>query len=511
MKDEGVGVYNTLMSEEAEMILPFRNAGTWFWGSVTGWTLLHILLAAQLPVSGDEAYYWDCARHFDWAYFDQPGLMIWPIAFFRLILGDISLAVRAPALMASFIIAPMMLGLIRRLGGGYSHATVAYSLLHLMPLFFLGSLYESTDIGMAAAYIGATWAAVVVAQGDRRGWWGFGLAMGLGFLAKFPIVMALPLILVALGRKEARDDLVTATPWLAALMSLALTAPVWIWAVLNNWDNIFFQGMRRMEGSGLTLKYLGEFLGAGLGLATPFLAIAIVLALWHFASKGQVDRWVVITASMIPFFVFGLISLRSRIGAHWGGPGMLIGAVILSLVAFKGRRWLIGSGAVFGLAISLTIIGIVLVPEFLMDAEWSYAGRPKRFNTGELSRLVGNEEISAVLQRRLEPGEILLFTSYTDAHLFAFLSEGQLKTRLASLADGKHGLASLYWYESGDLIGKDALVVTPKGRLVRLLPIYCTEVEELAPVEIFRNDEVIRRLLLVRCRGVTRDQGAFAR
>lgn len=493
------------------MTWPFRNPRTWFWGSVAGWTFLHILLAATLPVSGDEAYYWDCARHLDWAYYDQPGLMIWPIAFFRLILGDVSLAVRAPALMASFIIAPMMLGLIQRLGGGYSHAVAAYSLLHLMPVFFLGSFYESTDIGLSAASIGATWAAVAVAQGDRRGWWGFGLAMGLGFLAKFPIAMALPLILVALGRKEARDDLATATPWLAALMSLALTAPVWIWAVLNNWDNIFFQGMRRMEGSGLTLKYLGEFLGAGLGLATPFLAIAIILALCQFAPKGRADRWVVITAAVMPFLIFGLVSLRSRVGAHWGGPGMLIGAVVLSLVTFKGRRWLIGAGAVFGLAVSLAIIGIVLAPEFLMDAEWSYGGRPKRLNAGELSRLVGNEEILVELRRRLEPDEVLLLTSYTDTHLLAFLSKGQLKTRLASLAKGKHGLASLYWYESGDLIGKDALVVTPKGRLVRLLPIYCTEVEELEPLEIFRNGEVIRRLLLVRCRGITRDQGAFAR
>ncbi len=482
-----------------------------FWGSVAGWTLLHILLAAILQISGDEAYYWDCARHFDWAYYDQPGLMIWPIAFFRLILGDVALAVRAPALIASFVIALMMLGLVRRLGGGYAQAAVAYGLIHLMPLFFMGSFYESTDIGLAAAYVGATWAAVTVAQGDRRGWWGFGLATGLGFLAKFPIVMVLPVIFVALGKKEARDDLATPTPWLAAVMSLALTAPVWIWASLNDWDNIFFQGMRRMEGSGLTLKYLGEFLGASLGLATPFLAIAIVVALWHFASKGRADRWVVITAAALPFFALGLVSLTDRGGGHWGGSGMLVGAVILSLVTFKGRRWLIGAGAVFGLAVSLAIIGIALAPEFLMDAELSYAGRPKRFNTGELARLVGNEEMGADIQRRLGPDEVLLFTSYTDTHLFAFLSKGQLETRLASLARGKHGLASLYWYEPGDLIGRDVLVVTPKGRLARLLPTFCTEVEELQPVEYRRDDEVIRQLLLFRCQGVTRDQGAFAR
>ena len=482
-----------------------------FWWSVVGWSSIHIVLAATLQVSGDEAYYWDCARHLDWAYFDQPGLMIWPIAFFRLIFGDISLAVRAPALLASFLIAPLMLGLIRRLGGGYGQAAGAYALLHLMPLFFLGSFYESTDIGLAAAFVGATWAAVAVAQGDRRGWWGFGLAVGLGFLAKFSIVMALPIILVALLSGDARKDLRTLTPWLAALMSLALTAPVWIWAFLHGGDNIFFQGMRRTEGQELTLKYLGEFLGASFGLATPFLAIAIVIALWRYADRRWVDRWVVIAAAAMPFLFFGMVSLKNRVGGHWGGPGMLVGAVVLALVVFRGRRLLIGMGAVFGLVVSVGIIAVVLFPEALMDAQWSYGGRPKRFNTDEMARLVGNHEMAAEIGDRLRDDEVLLFTSYTDTHLFSFLSKGSLGARLASLARGKHGLASLYWYEPGDLIGQDALVVTPKGRLARLLPTFCTEVEELEPVEFWRDDEVIRQLLLFRCSSITRDQGAFAR
>jgi 4-amino-4-deoxy-L-arabinose transferase-like glycosyltransferase len=483
----------------------------WFWGSVGAWAVLHIVLAASLQISGDEAYYWDCARHFDWAYYDQPGLMIWPIAFFRLILGDVSLAVRAPAILASFVIALMMLGLVRRLGGGYRHAAVAYSLLHLMPAFFLGSFYESTDIGLAAASIGATWAAVAVAQGDRRGWWAFGLAMGLGFLAKFPIVVMAPIILVALASKEARDDLRTPTPWLAAMMSLALTAPVWIWAVQNDWDNIFFQGMGRIEDHGLTLKFLGEFVGASLALATPFLAVAIIVALWLFVVKGRVDRWVVITAALMPFLFFGLISLTSRVGGHWGGPGMVIGAVVLSLVTFRGRRGLIWAGGIFGLVLVLAVIGIVLRPDLLMDAQWSYEGRPKRFNTKKLAAILGNEAMTVELLRRFGDDEAILLTSYTDTHLFAFLSKGKLPTRLASLSRGKHGLASLYWHPRGDLIGKDVVVVMPKARQARLLPTYCTSVEELEPLEFRRNGEVIRHELVSMCRGVTRDGGAFSR
>lgn len=482
-----------------------------FWWSVAAWSVVHILCAVILPLSGDEAYYWDCARHLDWAYYDQPGLMIWPIALTRLVFGDSSLAVRAPALLAGFALAPLLLGLIRRFGGGYREATAAYAVLHLMPLFFLGSFYESTDIGLAAAYLAATWAAVSIAQGDRRGWWGFGLAAGVGFLAKFSIVTILPVVGVVLMAKSARDDLRTPTPWLAALVSILLTTPVWIWAALNGGDNLFFQGMRRAEQNQLTSKYLVEFAGSSLALATPFLGLAAGYALLLFVRRKQVGHRVVAAAALMPFLVFGAVSLTNRVGAHWGGPGMVVGAAVLALVPFRWRKALIILGAIFGLTVSAVILGIVLFPEPLMRVEWSYAGRPKRFNTRELSRLVGTESMTAEFERRRIPGEPMLFTSYTDTHLFNFLSEGRLDLRLANLSRGKHGLASLYWYPRCDLIGRDILVVTPKNRLAKLLPTYCTEVEELDPVEVRWDGRVIRKLLVLRCREVRRDPGAFTR
>jgi hypothetical protein len=48
-----------------------------------GTTLLHVFIAVATPVSGDEAYYWDCSRHLDWSYFDQPPLVIWAMIPFR--------------------------------------------------------------------------------------------------------------------------------------------------------------------------------------------------------------------------------------------------------------------------------------------------------------------------------------------------------------------------------------------------------------------------------------------
>ncbi|MCD4748929.1 MAG: glycosyltransferase family 39 protein [Thermoanaerobaculales bacterium] len=482
-----------------------------FWISVFGWTVLHVALAMLTPISGDEAYYWDCARHFDWAYFDQPGGVIWPIAIFRLLFGDTALAVRAPAITFSFLTAIFVLGLVRRLGGTHRHAAAAYALLHGMPFFFLGSFYESTDIGLTTAFAAATWAAVSIAQGERRAWWGFGLATGLGFLAKFPAVLVVPAIIPALGRREIRRQLTTPTPWLAAALSFTLTAPVWIWAVQHDWANISFQLEDRHKSGALSLKYLGEFLGVNLLLATPFLAVALVIALWILARRAGADGWAVIVATIIPFLFFGLISLHGRVGPHWGGPALVTGAVVLALTPFRGRRVLVILGMVFGLSLCFGVAAAVTYPKALMDLEWSYGGRPKRINTGQLARILGNEEITAELALRLRPEETLLLTSYSDAHLYALVSRGTLQTRLAHLAEGKHGLASLYWYEENDLLGQTALVATEKERILQVLPQYCTTLEVLPPITVSLKTEIIRTVYLYRCVGITRDEGAFSR
>ena len=341
-------------------------------------TLLHVVLAVATPVSGDEAYYWDCSRHLDWSYFDQPPLVIWAMVPFRAIFGECRLAVRAPAVLASLLIGVFMLPLVRRLGGGYRHASVAYLVLHGTPLFFLGSFYCSTDIAMGAAYLAATWAAVALAQGASRAWWGFGIAVGLGFLAKFPVVVVLAALAPALVRGAAGRDLRTPTPYLAAALSGALTLPVWLWGAQHEWANIIFQLAGRHDSSGFTLRYLGEMLAGVLVLLTPFLAVAAAVA-WWLSRPDRDAGWVVArVAAIAPLVFFGLVSLRTRVAPHWVAPGVMVAFVMLPLVAFRWRRGLQLAGVVAGVGLSLAAIAVVLAPESLLAVEWASRGGPDR-------------------------------------------------------------------------------------------------------------------------------------
>jgi hypothetical protein len=474
-------------------------------------TLLHVLLAVTLPLSGDEAYYWDCSRHLDWSYFDQPPLAIWTMVPARWLLGETRLAVRLPSILASLLTGLMLLPLVRRLGGEARHAAWAWLVLHGMPIFFIGAFYASTDVMMTTATVGATWAIVAICQGEGRAWWGLGVAIGLGFLAKFPVVLVLPALLPVLLHQRLRAELRTPRPYLAATIAALLTAPVWIWAVGHGWINVLFQLEGRHHGGTITLKYLGEFVAANLGLASPLLAIAMLVA-WARRWREPDPGWrALLLAVALPIAVFGLVSLRTRVGAHWGGPGLILGVVPLVLTRFRWRRGLVIAGAATGLALSLLVVGIVAAPEKLVGLEWSYSGRSHRISTRKLAAAIGNDELLAGVRAARRPGELVASESYSTVHLLAFWSGGELPTRLAHVKPGKHGLASLYWYHPDELVGRDVLFVTEKHQVDEPLGRIFADLTELEPIRIERNGELVRTIRLLRCRDLQTPAGAFTR
>ncbi len=480
-----------------------------WWLLLAAALLLHAVLAASLPVSGDEAYYWDCSRHPDWSYFDQPALVIWAMVPFRAVLGETRLAVRAPAILSSLLLGVFLLGLVRRLGGGVREAAWAYAVLHLMPLFFLGSFYTSTDIAMTAAFVAAAWAAVAVAQGERRAWWGFGAAVGLGFLAKFPVVLVLPALLPVLLDPERRRDLTTPVPWAAGALSLLLTAPVWIWGAEHHWDNIAFQLAGRHHGGGPTAKYIAEFLGANLLLATPTLFVAAAAAVALALRSGDPGRRAAALAALGPFAAFGLVALRERVGAHWGGPGLVVAVALLAVTPLRWRRGAVAAGAVLGLVLSAAVVLVALAPERLAAVEWSYRGRPHRISTKKLAAAIGNREIAREAARR-RAGRLVASESYTNVHLLAFLSRGTLPTRLAHVKPGKHGLASLYWYPPETLRGRDFLFVTEKPGVRPALERLFASVRDEPPI-VVRKGPVTRTITVFACDGLLHPEGTFTR
>jgi 4-amino-4-deoxy-L-arabinose transferase-like glycosyltransferase len=484
-----------------------------FWAVLLLATAVRLLLAAVAPLSGDEAYYWDCSRHLDWAYFDQPPLVIWAMIPFRMLFGETALAVRMPAILASFGLGVCLPPLARRLGGGYREAMYAYLWACAMPLFQIGSFYASTDIAMSALFVAATWSAVALAQGDARAWWGFAVAIGLGFLAKFPAVLALFALVPALFNPDVRRQLRTPTPWLAALLAILLTLPVWIWAVQHGWDNIEFQLQVRQDIEPLGVRHLAKFVVSSVLVASPplFVAMAVV---WCRALARSPPWKAVAFGAAAPFVVFGLVSLRTHVGAHWGGPGLVLGALLLAMMpAPRPRRALACASAAFSGLVTVFVLVVVLFPAQLLRADWTRNPPFDRIRTKVLQPLLGDQKVVRRIERLRRPDEFVASESYPAVHQFSFLSERQeLPFLLADVNDGKHGLASLYWHTPAELEGRNVLFVTRSTTLTveRLTP-YFDRVDEIAPIEITRNGEVIRHYRVFRGTGLRNVVPAFSR
>lgn len=496
-------------------------------------TLIRIVGSALFPLSGDEAYYWDCSRHLDWSYFDQPPLVIWAMVPFRAVLGETALAVRAPAILASLLLALFLIPLVRRLGGGYRETLWAYLLLQIMPIYFLASSYASTDVAMVTAYVGATWAAIAIAQGEKRAWWGFGIACGLGFLAKFPVVLAAVALVPALRVKEVRADLRTSTPWLAALVSLILTAPVWIWGAQHNWDNVLFQFTGRHSGMGesgrgvsnfLSLvgsewdllggpKHVLEFLGANMGFATPFLFVAMVMALWYSRRHREVGWSVYRVATLTPLVFWGLLSLKQRVGAHWGAPALALGVVAVAMINIPGRKWMTVAAAVFSAVIVLPVLFLITQPQILLSIPAIAEQSDERIANSPISYLFGGDEVAAEVKNRLRPGELVASDSYTITHLVGFDGGGTFETRLGRIMGrGLHGLASLYWHTPAELQGADMLFLTDeKDKIGEQLDQLFAACEEAEPIRIYRQGRMVRYEDVFHCRDLQEPKPTFTR
>jgi len=477
---------------------------------VAALTVAKIVLAIVLPISGDEAEYWDCSRHFDWSYLDHTPLLFWSMIPFRAIFGESSLAIRLPSIISGLVVAFALPGLVRRLGGPADGAARAWLALNAMPIFFLGSFYGWTDGPMLAAFVVATLGAVAVACGEARGWWVFGAAIGIGFLAKITVVLVLAAIVPLFFIREARATLRTPHPWLAALLATGLTTPFWIWGARHDWVNITFQ-LRQRHTRGGSIDPAGalEFIGTNMLLATPFLFVAGLIAL-AIVWKTRAEAKPLVVAAIAPLIVFTLVALQHRPGAHWAAPLLLLGAIATGVVEFRRRRGLVIASAVMTTILGVAICAIALRPERLLAIDWSYSRSPVRVSPKYLVYAIGNEEIAAEARRRLLMGEMIASENYTHVHLLSFLMKGEIPTRLAWLKkNAVSGLPSLYWHKPSELRGQNFLFVTEKRGVDDGLRRIFETVAEEKPIEIRRNGEVVRSVRVLRCRNLLQPEGTF--
>lgn len=297
------------------------------------------LTTGTIQLSEDEAYQWTWSKHLALSYFSKPPGIAFIQFFGTHIFGDTQLGVRFFSPVFAAILSFMLLRFFAREAG----AKLSFWLLlagMATPLLGVGSILMTIDPPTVLCW---TWAMVagwraLQPDGKTRHWLIVGLAMGLGFLCKYNAFFQIICfgIFFALW-KPSRIHLRKSGPWLALLIFLLCTLPVFIWNAQNGWITVHHvAGNAGLHGRWHpTLRYFWDFIYQELALLNPILLIGAVWAAIVFWKTGR-NRplWIYFFCMGAPvFFGHWIYSFHSRILPNW------IAVAVLPMFCLMALYW----------------------------------------------------------------------------------------------------------------------------------------------------------------------------
>ncbi len=386
-------------------------------------TLVKLVLAASLPLTGDEAYFYLWAKYPELGYYDHPPMVGWWLHLL-LPLGTAEWWLRLPAVALTSFIGWAVYAVLR---GEVGERQAAFAgLLYLLAPVNLIDVLISTDTPLILFSFLSVLALRRALATDGYRWFAIaGGLLGLAFLSKyFAVLLGLTYgIYLLLVRRSARNALGLLLLFLAVLPFAAFN--IW-WNYANCWDNILFNLINRHSG--------GE---GGWRDALLYLVMVVYLVLppllwyawqrrgdWRDALRGgDLYAWI----WLLPMLLFGALSFVARIGLHW--VLAFYPFLFMLLPRWLNERQLRRSATALGL-FSLLHVAAVVAVLVLPPAVWQ--GRPVLRHDITFGRY------NAEFWRRIEPfaaGHALA----TDSYVYSAILEHTSGARFAVM-----GVASKY-------------------------------------------------------------------
>lgn len=317
----------------------------WFW--VIGVTLIRViyLWANHRPLGIEEAQYWTWSTHLAWGYHSKGPLIAWLIRFSTLMNGSTPLGIRffVPFMYAvsSFMIYYTADRLFDRRIAFYSALVFL-----LLPAVTFSATIMSTDPILLMCWSIALYGFVEANATEKWSYWFLcGVALGLGFLAKYTMgVFLLSLLIYMVIHNRALFK--KGGFYLAVIVALAILAPNIIWNAMHQWVTFDHVGSHNadLQAAGLHWNKLGSFIGSQFAVAGP-VSFAILL-FYIFKSRwallknpaGQLLFW-----QIVPLLAaITLESLLSRAYANWTAPIFIAASIYLVAGLLRRHRaWLL--------------------------------------------------------------------------------------------------------------------------------------------------------------------------
>jgi 4-amino-4-deoxy-L-arabinose transferase-like glycosyltransferase len=166
----------------------------YFWLFLAIINIFKLWLIRFLPLLGDEAYYNLWSKYPALSYTDHPPMIAYIHGFLNSTLGQNEFSIRFGAIIL-LLIATGLIYLLGKEAFGKKIGIASAVLFNLIPTFFVGGLFLTPEQPLLVFWLLSLYFALkIVKTKNKRYWYLLGLAVGLGLLSKFPMVLfaALP-------------------------------------------------------------------------------------------------------------------------------------------------------------------------------------------------------------------------------------------------------------------------------------------------------------------------------
>jgi len=313
--------------------------------------IIKLALAAWLPLSSDEAYYWVWGQHPQLSYFDHPPMVGWLFAIGEWLPG-FGQSVRWPAILLGHASWPIWYQILKPyLDAGRMNWFL--TLVLFSPLLGLGGMIVTPDLPLIFFWSLSVWIFQwALRSSSAAAYAAFGAVLGAGFCSKYHMVLFVPfaLLAVAVGRQWSR------LRWgkliYTIIAGLIFSSPVWIWNLQNDLVSFRFQLEHGLKSDVWKAAWPAEYIGGQVALIFP-----VILYLSLQRKEPKEIRWLHVFA-WGPLLFFLYTSFKAHVEANWpiiAYPAVMALALLnvrtkqhLSLLKTVLMVWVIATVAILG-------------------------------------------------------------------------------------------------------------------------------------------------------------------
>ena len=317
--------------------------------------------------------------------FDKPVLIYWMMRPFYALFGASELTARMPSVLSAILLAWIVFWMGRRWFTARVGFFAAFALLTCLQLL-MHARSAVADMPMVAMVVLAQWAAWELVHGDSpkypwQWFWALYGALGVGFLAKGPVTLVVPLLTFvifrfAFWRKPVRWSRLKLLPGLAVMLGIigawglpALAKTTGEFWTVGMKSHVYERGLQTFQGHGAFFLY---YVVMSLVSLFPWIAFAGVGAVYlrrNWTEKNAfLMSWLAGTYILFSFYMTKL--------PHYVMPAFPAFFLILAQAAeadFPRPHWTRGFFRAVILLLSIAA-AVVFLGAFLIPFSPSYAG-----------------------------------------------------------------------------------------------------------------------------------------